>query len=72
MTILEKKTNKTKQNKKKEKKKDLLMHFAFTGYEKMAIQILVRHTAGKILCPVHFGKKFRLIFSEIFFSGSVQ
>lgn len=62
-----------KQNKtRRRKKKDLLMHFAFTGYEKMAIQILVRHTAGKILCPVHFGKKFRLIFSEIFFSGSVQ
>ena len=48
------------------------MHFAFTGYEKMAIQILVRDTAGKILCPVHFGKKFSFIFSEIFFSGSVQ
>ena len=69
MTILEKQKNKTKQE---EGKKDLLMHFAFTGYEKMAIQILVRHTAGKILCPVHFGQKFRLIFSEIFFSGSVQ
>ena len=65
-----KKQNKTKQE--EGKKRDLLMHFAFTGYEKMAIQILVRHTAGKILCPVHFGKKFRLIFSEIFFSGSVQ
>ena len=48
------------------------MHFAFTGYERMTIQILVSHTAGKILSVVHIGQKFRLTFSEIFFSGSVQ
>ena len=61
----------TKQN-QKEKKKDFQYTLLLLVMERMAIQILVRHTAGKILSLVHIGQKFRLIFSEIFFSGSVQ
>lgn len=40
------------------------MHSAFTVYVRMAIQILVRHTAGKVLSLVHIDKKFRLFLTE--------
>ena len=49
--------------KKKEKKGHFSMHSAFTVYVRMAIQILVRHTAGKVLSLVHIDKKFRLFFT---------
>ena len=69
MAILEKKQQ---QNKTKKKKMTFQCTLLLLVMERMAIQILVRHTAGKILSLVHIGQKFRLIFSEIFFSGSVQ
>ena len=69
MAILEKKQQ---QNKPKKKKMTFQCTLLLLVMERMAIQILVRHTAGKILSLVHIGQKFRLIFSEIFFSGSVQ
>ena len=63
---------KQQQNKTKKKKMTFQCTLLLLVMERMAIQILVRHTAGKILSLVHIGQKFRLIFSEIFFSGSVQ
>ena len=65
-----KKTTTTKQNQKE--KKTFQCTLLLLVMERMAIQILVRHTAGKILSLVHIGQKFRLSFSEIFFSGSLQ